>query len=466
MSRVTVFLDTNGFIQFFDLNQLQWPELFPKAEEISVMVSSVVIEELDKHKSSTNQRRRDRARAALRLIEEASLSEGMSLEVRAANPKVNLTIFRGPAPKWSEIDTLDMSQPDDRLVADALSHGNGAAVLTNDAGPRIRARLVDVQAYAPPESWLLPAEKTDDQVKIKNLTKELADARNARPKLALTLGQDGERGELVFDSISLPALSAEQVANLTELKLARSPKVELANPPQLATDMLFYRRMAYDERDIERYERDYESYPAHVEQFFRDLHSKIGSRGMLNFVPYLIKNTGDISARNLRCEVAIDGDFIFLRDRKAGRDWVASLLPPTPPKKPDLKNIGIGGWSEELERNLMQDFRPPHLATAGRPNDPTEMHRFSGPDHSGEAFGCNDFRPDRTFADEICLYGGGDGSAKGEITIEVNAEHHPTIVSRLSISEQIVTMAWPDIKECDYIPAELKSLLLEAGIIN
>ena len=94
------------------------------------------------------------------------------------------------------------------------------------------------------------------------------------------------------------------------------------------------------------------------------------------------------------------------------------------------------------------------------------MHRFSGPDHSGEAFGCNDFRPDRTFADEICLYGGGDGSAKGEITIEVNADHHPTIVSRLSISEQIVTMAWPDIKECDYIPAELKSLLLEAGIIN
>jgi hypothetical protein len=60
-----LFTDTNGFLQLRDLKDVPWRDLFPGVRAIDVMVAPRVIEELDKHKISTNQRLRDRSRLAL-----------------------------------------------------------------------------------------------------------------------------------------------------------------------------------------------------------------------------------------------------------------------------------------------------------------------------------------------------------------------------------------------------------------
>ena len=79
---VTVFVDTNCFIQLRDLKDLPWKELFPGGGTIVIVVASVVMDELDTKKHDRNQRVRNRARLALNLINEASRTDGMELSLK------------------------------------------------------------------------------------------------------------------------------------------------------------------------------------------------------------------------------------------------------------------------------------------------------------------------------------------------------------------------------------------------
>jgi hypothetical protein len=139
-----LFIDTNSFLQVRDLKDIPWKELIPGVDIIDVMVAPRVIEELDNHKNSANQRRRDRARLALQLIEKASLEPGLALVMRAKPILVRLVISTAPRFDWNAHPNLDPAKPDDQLVAEALSFGRGASVFSHDTGPRIRARVAGI----------------------------------------------------------------------------------------------------------------------------------------------------------------------------------------------------------------------------------------------------------------------------------------------------------------------------------
>src|SRR5216683_1140686 len=130
----TLYADTNAFLQVRDLKDIPWRDMFQGVRAVDVMVAPRVIEELDKHKSSTNQRRRDRARAALQLIDKASREADLSIVIREEPVRVRIVISAAPRFDWASHSILDPAKPDDQLVAEALSYGNGAAVFSHDSG--------------------------------------------------------------------------------------------------------------------------------------------------------------------------------------------------------------------------------------------------------------------------------------------------------------------------------------------
>ena len=202
-----LFIDTNGFLQVRDLKDIPWNELFPRVKGIDVMVAPRVIEELDKHKNSTNQRRRDRARLALQLIEKASLERDLAFVMREMPIRVRLVISTAPRFDWNAHPDLDPAKPDDQLLAEALSFGRGASIFSHDTGPRIRARVAGIGADAPQPEWLLPAEQTDDQRKIKSLERELEQALSRSPKIVAGFDHlDETTGELHLFRPSLSPL--------------------------------------------------------------------------------------------------------------------------------------------------------------------------------------------------------------------------------------------------------------------
>jgi hypothetical protein len=91
-----LFTDTNGFLQVRDLKDIAWKDLFPSVKAVDVMVAPSVIDELDKHKTGTNQRRRDRARFALKLIDQASRSPDLALVIRDKPICVRMVISTAP----------------------------------------------------------------------------------------------------------------------------------------------------------------------------------------------------------------------------------------------------------------------------------------------------------------------------------------------------------------------------------
>lgn len=79
---IAVVVDCNCFIQLRDLKDLPWRDLFPGVKRIEILVTPSVISELDKKKVDTKDRVRNRARAALKLIDAASEADPMRLELR------------------------------------------------------------------------------------------------------------------------------------------------------------------------------------------------------------------------------------------------------------------------------------------------------------------------------------------------------------------------------------------------
>jgi len=190
----TLFIDTNAFLQLRDLKDLPWRDLFPNVQAFDLMVAHCVIEELDKQKTGTKKRRRDRARAALKLIENASSHEpDFALVLRDDPVRVRVVISRAPLFNWATHPDLDPASADDRLVAEAASFGSGAEVFSHDTGPRIRARTIfKIRAYEPLADWLLPAEQTDDQRKITQLERDLERALSRSPKIVAGFDQIDE----------------------------------------------------------------------------------------------------------------------------------------------------------------------------------------------------------------------------------------------------------------------------------
>lgn len=79
---LAVIVDCNCFLQLRDLKDLDWPGLFPGVTCVEIMVTPSVLNELDRKKVDTKDRIRNRARAAIRLIDAASEAEPMRLVIR------------------------------------------------------------------------------------------------------------------------------------------------------------------------------------------------------------------------------------------------------------------------------------------------------------------------------------------------------------------------------------------------
>lgn len=267
MQSITLFIDTNAFIQLRDLKDLPWRELFPGADSVTLMVARPVIGELGKHKVSTKGRQRDRARAALTLIDEASAAPDRSVVLKECPMKVTLAVARRLRPAWEELHELDPSDPDDQLVAAAVAYGRGAMLLSHDSGPRIGARDVGLTAYEPPESWLLAIEQTDEQKRIAQLTRALKDATESKPNLEIKVHGLDDHGRLKLHRPLLEPLSSTMAELLTARFLATRPKLRLTAQPEEFRNLTGM-GLSYD--DVQTYNRKYATFEAEVRQFLRN----------------------------------------------------------------------------------------------------------------------------------------------------------------------------------------------------
>lgn len=430
------FVDTNGFLQVRDLKDIPWRRLFPTAKAVDVMVAPSVINELDQHKISTNQRRRDRARLALRMIDQASRAPDLALVVRESPVRVRIVISAAPRFNWAEHTHLDSANPDDQLVAEALSFGNGAVIFSHDTGPRIRARIAKVDAYEPAEEWLLPVEQTDDQRTINKIQGDLKRALAQFPSILAGFGSfDAMIYEIALVKPRLTPLDRQLVTRLAAMYIAQHPPVDVIptrNEFPWSTSSLLGGISSYQ---VDEYQSDYSSFTAKVHEYYATLHESIRRIGAAVAIDYWVKNDSGVAAQGLRIEFDLDGLGSFLADREDISPYIGrTLRPPQPPEPPGPYEI--------------PDVRIP---ANDPPRDPVVFYWFERPElgKTHSACQCQEFRPTREFADSILVLVPEELPTEFILRLHVEAGNLPAPVNvstKVVVDEKIVDWSDPLIR--------------------
>jgi hypothetical protein len=425
-----LFTDTNGFLQVRDLKDIPWKDLFPRVRTVDIMVAPRVIEELDKHKISTNQRLRDRSRLALQIIEKASREPDLALQLRDQPTRVRIVISTAPRFDWTAHPNLDSAKPDDQLVAEALSFGNGAAIFSHDAGPRIRARIAQIEAYEPDANWLLPIEQTDDQREITKLKRELKEALSHSPNIVAGLDKLDEAYEIRVIRPVVQPLDPSVAYRLASNFLARHPRV----PFTPADDTLIGQIHGVSQSETKRYHEKYAAFEAAVHGYYANLHKRVWRAGAAVAINYYIRNDSGVAAEGLRIEFDLEGDGSLLASRDDA-PFGRFFEEPDPPSKP---------------RSLSDTLRPinfPTLKDHLKPRDPVAFYWFDRPEilskHS--ALQCQEFRPTREYHDCIFVLAEDLPSNLG-LRLHVEAANLPlpvNIEAKVIVIEQEVEWSHP-----------------------
>jgi hypothetical protein len=440
---VVLFIDTNALLQMRDLKDIPWRQQFPGAKTVDLMVAPRIIDELDEHKTSTNERRRNRARSAIKLIVEAARADGHAMAIRSGEPvEVRLVVYPGGKFDWEAHPILDPASTDDQLVAAALAFGNGALVFSHDAGPRIRALLSGIAAPEPDDSWLLPPEKTDDQRKITQLERDLDRAMNTKPLIKAGIeGIDEATRELKLYTPVVKRLDPSYVEALSNEHFRAHPSQALKTANR---SMIYDFSGGYSSDEVERYEEKYRDFKTEVRRYFANLHEKVSQQGRVISAPYFIHNDSGTAAAGLRVEFGLHGEGRILPSRNTAERILGSIAPPKPPEPPKR------GW--DLPHLLRTDFLIP------KASDPVKFRWYEKPDISSTsgAMQCEDFRATRKYRDDAFVLITGDMPFSTLLKMQVSAQNSPAPVelnTKIIVEEREVE--WLDDVVLDLLPEEI-----------
>ncbi|TCR76749.1 PIN domain-containing protein [Rhizobium sp. BK376] len=448
MSITAVFIDTNWFLQLRDLKDLRWTELFPEAKHIEVMVAPVVISELDKHKVGSSDRRRNRARAALKTIDEASMLEDETLVLRERGPKVTLSV--APTAKTVRDHGLNPDSADDNLVAAMMEFGSDAVLLSHDTGPRISARRAKRTAFAPPDGWLLPDESSDDRKKIARLEAELKLLRNKSPELKVEFA-NAERGRIGLLSYRMPKLSEKRIERLSNAYLSGNAR------QTLTMGVSTYRQAVpniYTQAEVDEYNRQYDKFADDVRRYFDNLHSRIERISRAPRLDFAIVNLGGVSAKDLVVELQAEGDLQMLADAGERSRTLGSFELPTAPKPVNVHMRMVGLASNSIQTSLRSIER--HAT-----RDPTSVLWIDRPGLGGRAgrYGCEDFRPGRVFVDTVFLLSP-SLPCTGTFKIVASASDSPSVENAIDVTIGKSEIGWDDPVLQDILPEVVVELLV------
>ena len=343
MGPKTVFVDTQIFLHFKPIAQIEWCELLG-AKPVTVVVAPIVISELDKKKIDKDPKMRKRASRAIRDIQD--LIEG-SESGTSAKLRENVDLVYCPVePTDFANNQLDPSHPDDRLIASLFSYQNNypqaeCILLSEDAGCRLKANARKIQLLRMPDSLKLPEEPDPSEKRIRELEDEIRQLKQSVPNLALAfLGNTTKVEHSIRSDMSQPSdlLSLQQIKQ-------RFPKIP-DNFLESTSSRVAYRTISHrsnldfldsaKQKAIDKYNTNLDRYFLAYRSYHENAIANI--RAMRNSISLnlILKNDGWSPAMDIRVILSFPNKIsIYHNDAPP-----ASPTEPPPPDKPDLHQVG------------------------------------------------------------------------------------------------------------------------------
>ena len=348
MSILYLFADSNLFLQYKPLNQLDWSGL-GNFDDIEVLVCRTVQREIDALKDRREGRRTSRARKAASAFLE--IAQYGPQEQRATAPRVVLNLYGASQPKQDLAGQLDYSQNDDRIIGHlaqfrADDPSADAWLLTRDSGLVLTAKTLGIPYAIPPDDWRLEPEPDDTDRKIQELTRQLGELQAQEPEFHFSSAQQSDARpshvEIAYDAFR-PLGATERVQLVERLQTLYPPTVGARSRISAKANS------QYEERD----------FPEWMSQCQESL-DIVNGIVQLEHCPELtvsIQNDGSRPATNALVEIRADGNFGLTAPVSELRDF--GLMPvmerPKPPERPKPR----AGWPTIL--NNLPASRMPTL---------------------------------------------------------------------------------------------------------
>lgn len=375
-----IFADTNLFIQCLDLNQLPWREIYSN-DQLSILVTRTVIDEIDRHKKDGNTRRASRARTISSLFRSISKSDSQIEVIRESAPRVTLSFAILFEPRNNIGCNLDPSRPDDQIINEALQYAasnpsDEVEFITYDTIPFLTAKRCGLSASIIPDGWLLPPESDPRDKKIAELELKIKEFEKTYPKIDIVINNDNDEA---VDSLSLnitdyQALTEHELDEFVLNTAKRRPITERFDGPVSYKSRMHssielalgieetYQPPTKDE--IEKYiKEEYPEWLNKVKDIYKKLHKNYENPERCVGVSFAILNSGSMPAENILIEFKTVGGLIFLPQPDDENDIPVSKTifpsPPSPPKgKWTKKNSSIMELVNDLQRNRPFSFVP------------------------------------------------------------------------------------------------------------
>ena len=412
---VTLFVGTNVFIQMKDIQDLPWTNLFPNLKELRVLVCSRIIEELDDFKSGQSKRKRNRSRAALKNIKLAARSPNREISLRDNPLKIILKLNDPKELVWASYPRLDASRPDDHLVLEALTHGQGAIVFSHDTGPYVQALAHGINAAEPEdEGWLLPHEPTTEEQKVRRLERELEQVKATNPQVDIS----SDCGDELSDNVTLyipilPPLENDLVERLTSAYVQLNPPHDIFIQPynSILGMSAFGDQLTHSDKD--EYLKKYDKFKSDTRTFFKNLHKEVERVSLAQPISYKVENVSQVAAKGLRVDANIDEPFYLLADEQDADETVGRLSFPTPPNKPVAR----------MYRGMESLHRHATLYNHNKSRDPVKFYWEIRPEYGSikSAIQCEDFRAAEVYNDNLWICALNSDDVEGKLTLKISA---------------------------------------------
>lgn len=236
---VHIFIDTSVFLEHQPLDQIPWLDLVD-AVACVLHVPMVVVRELDAQKDHPkSERKRKRARDALRLFE--SFDAGSPLKIKE---RVDLLLeYREANQGTFAAAGLNATISDEHIIArchelaaDQSVPRQSIVIASSDTGLGLKARGHGFRSVNLQGVRQLPAEKTTDQVAREQLQRELRQLRDRRPNLVVTFGT-GESILSFRPPTFVPTPAADLESELNAQVLSQRQLID--RHPQQPSDVLY-----------------------------------------------------------------------------------------------------------------------------------------------------------------------------------------------------------------------------------
>ena len=311
------FLDTNTFLHFQRFDKVDWPKVMG-AQQVCLMLTPTVMEELDHHKDDPkNSGRQKRAREILSKLDDILPTDIAGIRVPVGqNPNVELQELLDEPDVDLKAFGLSSQKGDHCLLASILDFRNAnpgvtICLVTRDFPLRRKALQLKIPVVNP-EGKIDPlADFSTEALERRKLERELQELKNRQPKLTFGFFEDATR-KVVPYTTALRS-KAQNIDVFTQAFDSQFVPVQVIERKQRLEGILKDAIHQTSEENIREFREKYERYLELFEAACRrDYLQKHGHRCRLDLV---LQNEGNATATSVEIVLQFPAGSVVIRPK-------------------------------------------------------------------------------------------------------------------------------------------------------